>query len=155
MKKEIIDEESISKEELHVSSEEEQKYYLEPMPKSFLRPSERRGEDDEFKDKARKRNKKKGKKLKKKSSRRSRSRSRSRSSSKSDSRSRSRSSSRSRSKSSYRRDRRRRGSSEESDSTIVYVHSLPKTKGSKKGDWGAEEKKIYFTLKQTNNGFLI
>lgn len=130
MKKEI-DEPEV----LHVSSEEEPKYYLEPMPKSFLRPSERRGEDDEFKDKVRKRNKKKGKKLKKRSSRRSRSRSRSRSSSRSDSRSRSRSRSRSKSKSSFKRDRRRRGSSEDSDPTIVYVHSLPKTKGSKKGDW--------------------
>lgn len=130
---------------LHASSEDEPKYYLEPMPKSFLRPSERRGEDDEFKDKVRKRNKKKGKKLKKRSSHRSRSRSSSISDSRSRSRSRSRS--KSKSKSSYRRDKRRRGSSEDSDPTIVYVHSLPKTKGSKKGDWERKNKKIYFTTK--------
>lgn len=142
MKKEI-DEQEPEAEAFHVSSDEETKpkYYLEPMPKSFLRPSERRGEDDEFKDKVRKRNKKKGKKLKKRSSRHSRSRSRS--SSGSDSRSRSRS--RSKSKSRNRRDRRRRDSSGgESDPAIVYVHSLPKTKGSKKGDW---ERKNYFTTK--------
>lgn len=133
---------------IHVSSDEElkPKYHLEPMPKSFLRPSERRGEDDEFKDKVRKRNKKKGKKLKKRSSRHSRSRSRS--SSGSDSRSRSRS--RSKSKSRNRRDRRRRDSSEESDPAIVYVHSLPKTKGSKKGDWDRMKKKTTSTIKQIN-----
>lgn len=146
-----MEEEIEEPEVLHASSEDEPKYYLEPMPKSFLRPSERRGEDDEFKDKVRKRNKRKGKKLKKRSSHRSRSRS----SSRSVSRSRSRSRSRSKSKSSYRREKRRRGSSEDSDPTIVYVHSLPKTKGSKKGDWERKKKKYTSPQKQTNNKFLI